>query len=74
MLSEVKCVTCIYLVKISFVTTQTPWESLKCLQRAKTNAVFPDPTGPPIPTVNARWKGKGRRFIAAPIIEAANGA
>lgn len=54
MLSTVKHGQCTYLVKMSLVTTHTPWESLKCLQRAKTSAVFPDPTGPPIPTVKAR--------------------
>ena len=74
MLSTVKHGQCTYLVKISFVTTHTPWESLKCLQRAKTSAVFPDPTGPPIPTVNARWRGKERRLTAAPIMEIANAA
>ena len=74
MLSTVKHGQCTNLVKISFVTTQTPWESLKCLQRAKTSAVFPDPTGPPIPTVKARQRGTERRFTAAPIMKIENGA
>ena len=44
------------LVKISLVTTHIPWSSRRYLHRANTRAVFPDPTGPPIPTVNARWR------------------
>ena len=48
---------------MSLVTTQMPCESLKCLQRDKTNAVFPDPTGPPIPTVNARCKKKSEQNL-----------
>ena len=46
----------IYRVNISFVTTQMLWVSLRCVHRARTRAVFPEPTGPPIPTVKALWK------------------
>lgn len=38
---------------MSFVTMQRLYLSLNTLHRANISAVFPEPTGPPMPTVKA---------------------
>lgn len=50
-------------VKISFVTHAMLYSSRNRMQSWRTSAVFPLPTGPPIPTVKLRWssdRAKGR--------------
>lgn len=45
------------LVKISFVTAAMLNLSRRALQRANMRAVFPEPTGPPIPTNHVKGAG-----------------
>ena len=54
-------------VKMSFVTTPSERESRSARQSARTSAVFPLPTGPPMPTVNARRRRSSRRVRGAAV-------